>query len=145
MVRARAEILFLEYIEHRQGRLARQRIARKRSAQTAGAGSIHDFGASCDRGQRQTAADRFGRDENVRLNAVALAGEHRARAGESGLHFVGDEQHAVLAANIDQGAEELRRRRDKSAFPEDRLDDHSRHALLRHHALERVFQVPRAE
>ena len=60
----------------------------------------------------------------IGLDAVTLAGEQRAGASEARLHFVGDEEDAVLVAEIDQHFEVVRRRSDESAFAEHRLGDH---------------------
>jgi hypothetical protein len=57
------QILAFKQIENRQGCGARQRIARKGSAQAANAGRIHDFGAARNAGQGQSAAQRFCRDQ----------------------------------------------------------------------------------
>ena len=80
----------------------------------------------------------------IGLDAVALAGEQRAGAPEAGLHFVGDEEDAVLVAEIDQHLEIVRRRRDESAFAENRLGDHGGDFFVRDHALEGVFEMARA-
>ena len=143
-VGASQQILAFEQIEHGQRRGAGERIAGERSAESAGAGSIHDFGAAGDRSQRQSAAQRFRGDDKIRLDAVALAGKQRAGAAETRLHFVGNKEDAVLVAEIDQHLEVIRRRRDESAFTQNWLGDHGSDFFVCHHALERVFEMTRA-
>ena len=115
-VGARVQVLLLEHVEHGQRGFAGDRIAGKCSAQPAGAGRVHDFGATGDRRQRQSSTDRLRRDDDVGLDAVAFAGKERAGAAEPALHFVGDEQHAMLVADVDQDAEIIQRRSDEAAF-----------------------------
>ena len=50
-----------------------------------------------------------------------IAGEHRTGTGETGLHFVGDEQPAVLAGDGRGAFEIAGGRDDESARPDDRL------------------------
>src|SRR5271165_134979 len=137
------QVIFLEQIEHCQSRSARQRIPRKSSAQPSWPGRIHNFGAASHRGKRQPATERLRGYEKIRFDAVALAGKQRARAPKTRLHFVGDEEDAMLVAKLNQYFEIVWRRGDKSAFPQHRLSDHGRDFFVGHHALERVFQVPR--
>ncbi len=51
----------------------------------------------------ESAAKRFAEHQNVRNDAVALAGKIRAGASERGLNFVPDEQHVVAVADIPNG------------------------------------------
>ena len=60
-------------------------------------GGVHDLGAAGDGGERQAAGDALGGDDEVGHDALVLAGEHGAGAGEPGLHLVGDEDDAVRA------------------------------------------------
>ena len=116
-VRARIQILLLKHVEHGERGFAGDRISGEGASQAAGAGSIHDFRAAGDRSQRQSAANRLRGDEDVGLDAVALAGKQRARAAEAALHFVGDEQHSVLVADVDQNAEIILRGATKPPSP----------------------------
>ena len=48
-----------------------------------------------------TAGQRFGEQDDVRLDAPMLACEEATGASEPGLDFVGDKQRTVLAAELD--------------------------------------------
>lgn len=84
---------------------------------------IHDFRTAGDGGQREPVGDALGGADQVGLDPLVLAGEHRARARETGLHLVGDEHHPVVAAPGEQGRQEALGRHDESALAGDRLDD----------------------
>ena len=85
-------------------------------------GGVHDLGAAGHRRQRQPAGDALGGDDQVGHDALVVAGEHVARAGEAGLHLVGDEDHAVGAAPVGERGQEARGRHDEAALALDRLD-----------------------
>ena len=85
---------------------AGDRVAAVGAAQARHVRGIHDFGASGHCGQWQAVGDALGGDDQVGLDALVLAGEHRAGAGEPGLHLVGDEHHVVLAAPVHQRRQE---------------------------------------
>src|ERR1019366_3746616 len=72
------------------------------------------------------------------------AREQRPGASEAGLHFVGDEEHAVLVAKIDEKFEIVRRRSDESAFAQDRFGNDRRYLLVGDDALESIFEMARA-
>ena len=74
--------------------------------------------------KRQPVGDALGGDDEVGIDAVVLTREHRTRAGEPGLHLVGDEDHAVLPAPIEQRRQEAFGGNDETALALDRLDDH---------------------
>ncbi len=74
--------------------------------------------------KRQSVGDALGRDDQIGVDALVLAREHRAGAGESGLHLVGDEHDAVLAAPVEQCRQEALGGHDEPALALDRLDDH---------------------
>src|SRR6266404_8960654 len=120
-VSALQQIVSLEDIQNRVCRGARERISSECSTQTARSRTVHNFGAAGDRCERQSATERFGSHNQVRFNAVMLAGEHLSRAPKAGLHFVGDKQDAVLMADIHHDAEKLGRRRDEASFTENRF------------------------
>src|SRR6202040_392844 len=82
-VGSRQQVFMLEDVEHGQSGGAGQRIACECAAQTTGARSIHDFCAARDAGQRQSTSERLGGYENIRLDAVILAGEQSSRASEA--------------------------------------------------------------
>src|SRR5581483_1502317 len=56
-----------------------------------------------------------------------LDGKHFSGAGKSGLHFVGDEQDAVLIENFLDLFEIIRRRNNDSALAHNRFRDERRH------------------
>ena len=74
-----------------------------------------------------------------------LGREHRAGTSEAGLHFVGDEKNAVPLAGLLQNREEFARRRDETAFAKHGFDDDGGDSFGRHHALESILEVMRAE
>ncbi|VTP62898.1 Uncharacterised protein [Serratia rubidaea] len=50
--------------------------------------------------QRQTAADRFRHHDDVRLDTGVLEGEEFTGTGKASLHFVDDQQNAVLLRHL---------------------------------------------
>ena len=69
--------------------------------------AVHDFGLAAHAGDWEAAADRFGEGGQVRNDAQLFGGEEGAGTASTGLHFVGDQQDAVLVA---QGAQALHER-----------------------------------
>ena len=90
----------LDSLNHGQSRFARHRIAAKCAPQSARAGVIHNLRFTRDRAERKPAAEALGCDYQVRLDVFVLDGKHLPGAGEAGLHFVRDEDDAVLTADI---------------------------------------------
>ena len=68
-------------------------------------------------------------------------GKPLAGAGETGLHFVGDEENAVLAADILQQLEVVARRNDEAAFAENGFGDNRGDGFRSDGTLESVFQA----
>src|SRR5437762_5633789 len=64
-----------------------------------------------------------------------------AGAREAGLHFVGNEKNAMLAADVLQKLEVIARRDDKAALPQNRLGDDRGDGFGSDGALEGVFEV----
>ncbi len=60
------------------------------------------------------------------FEADVIRGEHLPRPPHAGLHFVDDEQDAVLGRQLPQPLQERRRRHEVSALALDRLDDDRR-------------------
>src|SRR5260370_5128549 len=79
----------------------------------------------------------------MRLEAEMLRGEWLAGARKAGLHFVGDEENAVFAADILEQLEVLARRNDEATFPENGLEDYGGGGFWSHGTLESIFQVMR--
>src|SRR5690606_29117653 len=115
--------LFLEHLQHGQGRGAGNRAAGIGAAQAAGSDGVHDLGLAAHAGDREAAADRLGEGGEVRDDAQLLGGEEGAGTAGTGLYFVGDQHDAVLVA---QGAQALHEGRGvdvEAAFTLHRLDD----------------------
>ncbi|MNY02105.1 hypothetical protein D3C86_1346640 [compost metagenome] len=74
----------------------------------------------------QPAADRLGHDDQVRLDPGVLEGEHFAGAAETGLHFVEDQQDAVLARHLADRPQPAGRGAVDSALALHRFQDHRR-------------------
>ena len=68
----------------------------------AGFERIGDFRAGDGRTKRETVGDAFGGAHDVGFDAVVFDGEHLAAPPETALHFVADEQDAVLVGNSAQ-------------------------------------------
>src|ERR1700687_26012 len=79
---------------HRGG--ACHRVADVGSAESADLRAVHDLGAPRDGGDRTAAAERLGQSDQVRLQAVVLAGEHAPGTPEAGLDLVDHQQDPVL-------------------------------------------------
>ena len=114
-----------------------------RAAERANAGGVHDFGAAGDRGYGHAAAEGFCRGDQIGLDAEMFGGEPFAGAGETGLHFVGDKENAVLAANILQQLEVVARRNDEAAFAEDGFGDDGGDGFGSDGTFERIFKMMR--
>ncbi len=118
------------------GRGHGQRVGGIGAAQAAGVGCVHDGRAAHHARDRQAAAQALGHGDQVGLHAVVLHGEQLARASEAGLHLVGDQQHAVLVAQLAQAGEQGGRHGVKAPFALDGLHDDGGHALRVHRGLE---------
>ena len=122
--------------ERRQARGAGQAAAREGARmeceRLVRAVRLHPEVAAGDHGPQghQAAAQRLGQGQDVGLDPVALDGEQRPGPPQAGLHLVGDEERAGLAAEPVGLGQIPRRRRDHPPFPLDRLD-HERGVLTR--------------
>ena len=83
-------------------------IATKSGSVRAGR-PVHDFGFGDDGTERHAGSDSFGDAENVWLDAGVVHGPPFAGTAHAGLHFVGDKQDAVLAAELLEAHEEFGR------------------------------------
>src|SRR5713101_6470840 len=92
----REQIFFLNRFDRREGGNARERISGKGAAKRSGFRGIHNFRASGNGGEGQSAAERFCHGDEIRLDAEMLGSEPFSGARDAGLHFVGDEHNAVL-------------------------------------------------
>ena len=62
------------------------------------------------RAERQPAGEALAREDDVGLDAVVLDGPEPPGATDAALHLVGDEQDAVLVAELPQAGQEAVRR-----------------------------------
>src|SRR2546423_10658145 len=85
----------LEGVEDRGGRCTREWVAAERTAKAAGRHRVHDLGAPRDARERQAAAKRLARDEEVRLDVVVLDRPDRPGAAAARLDLVVDVEDAV--------------------------------------------------
>ncbi|CAM2158588.1 conserved hypothetical protein [Paraburkholderia tropica] len=76
------------------------------------------------RRERHAAADALAERHDVRLDVRQFIGEQRARAAAAGLHFIDDQQDAVLLRERAQLLHEFARSGDHAAFALDRLEHH---------------------
>ena len=88
-------------VEHRVARRHRQRIAAERRAVAAGGHALGRLLGGETGSEREAAADRLGDGHDVRLDPGALIREQLAGAPDAGLHFIEQQQQALLIA---QGA-----------------------------------------
>src|SRR5262249_23762299 len=100
-----------------------KRMAAESAAQAADSRRIHDFGAPGDRSDRHASAKGLGHGDEVGFDAEVFGGEPLPGAAATGLHFIGDEEDAVLTADLLEQREIVARRNDEAAFAEDRLSD----------------------
>ena len=100
---------------------------------------VHDAGWREDCTERHAAGDAFRTADNVRLNSGELMRPPFSGAAHAGLHFVGDQHDAVLAANALQLLQEEVRRNDVPAFALNGLDDDSSDFLGVKQALENLL------
>ena len=85
--------------------------------------------------------EALGARQDVGLHAPMFAREHLAGATDARLHFVEDQQDAVLVAELAQAGEKAVGRHEIAAFALDRLDQDRRDFGGRHVALEQHADV----
>ena len=98
------EVQLPHRLDGAERRGAGHRVAAVGAAEAAGVRGVHDLGAAGDGGQRQTARDALGGGDQVRDDALVLAGEPLAGAAEAGLDLVRDEDDAVVLRELRDGA-----------------------------------------
>src|SRR5207249_8155735 len=118
---ASQQVSRLEEIEHGVRGRAGDRVAAVRAAKPTLDRRIHQLRTADDARQRQAGGHRFGRDQQVGLDAVVLAREHATGAAETWLHFIDDDDDAVAAAERGKLREIADRRHDEAAFSEYRF------------------------
>src|SRR6266566_955448 len=77
--------------------------------------------------QWKPVGNTLGGDENVGIHSVMLDSKHFPATRESGLHFVSDEQNAMLVENPFYFSKIVRRRNQNSALAHHRLGNECRH------------------
>src|SRR6266568_373826 len=85
---AAAQMFTFDLFEHCERGAAGEWIAAKRAAQTADHRLIHDLGATGDRRDRQTGAERLRGDQNVRLDPKLLASKQGPGSAQTSLYFI---------------------------------------------------------
>ena len=106
---------------------------------------VHDLGARHADAERHAGRDAFGHADDVGLDAGVLDGPPLAGAARAGLHFIGDQQDAVLVADAAQFLHEDGGGDDVAAFALDRLDEDGGYLFGRKRGLEELlFDVARA-
>src|SRR5580692_745515 len=114
-----------------------------RAAESARSRRVHDFRAAGHGSNGHAAAQRFRHGDQIRFDAEMLGSEPFAGACESRLHFVRNEEDAVLAANILEKLEVIAWGNDETAFAENGFDDQSGNGFRGDGALEGVFEMMR--
>ena len=120
----------LDLVEHRERRRAGDGVAAEGAAEPSGFRRVHNLCSARDGGQREPAAERLSRDEQVRLDAVVLDRPNGAGAADAGLHLVVDVEGAVLPAELREAGREVVRHDDEAAFALHGLDDDARDLVL---------------
>src|SRR5208282_371626 len=141
--RARKEAIFFDGFDSGKRGGARSRVAAVGAAERAGPWRVHNFSTAGDGGYGHSAAERFRRRDEIRFDTEMLGSKPFAGAREAGLDFVGNEENAVLAANILEKLEVIVRRNNEAAFAENGFDDQGSDGFRRNGALERVFEMMR--
>src|SRR5207245_4923834 len=80
---ARQQAILLYGFDHRERRGTRQGVSTKRSAEGAGAGRVHYFGAAGDGGDGHAAAERLGHGDQIGLDAEMFGSEPLSGASEA--------------------------------------------------------------
>ena len=104
----------------------------------------HDVGARRCHAERQARGDPFGDRDHVGPHARVLDREHLPAASHPRLHFVGDEQDAVLLRQLAEPLDELIRRHDVATLALNWLDDERRH-LVRGHQMQKNLILDEVE
>ena len=113
-------------------------------AVAAGRPGGHQLGRRAERGEGEAGRDALGHADDVGLDPVVLDREHPPGAAEAGLDLVGDEQDAVLPAELDESLQEPRRRGHVAPLAQHRLEDHGRGLVGRGLGLEEVLHADQA-
>ena len=135
-----AELFLLDDVEHGMRRGDADRATAIGAAKAAGAGRVHDLGAAGDGRQREAAGKALGHGGQIGRHLMVVHGEHLAGAGKAGLHLVGDQQDAVLVADLAQRRHEIARRLVEAALALHRLEDDRGNAVRIDIGLEQLVE-----
>ena len=128
-------------LEHGESGRAGERIAAESPSETTGRNGVHDLRATRHAREREAAADRLARDEEVGLDAVVVLDRpHRPGTADPGLHLVVDVQDPVRAAELLQACRVVGRHRDEPALPLNRLEHDARDGRRVDVRLEQVLE-----
>src|SRR5439155_25607992 len=97
---AAPELRLRHGVEDRDRSGARDRIAAERAAEAAGRDRVEKLGPAGDARERQPAAERLPRDEQVRLRVVVLDRPDVACAADAALDLVVDVEDPVPGAEL---------------------------------------------
>ena len=100
---------------------------------------VHDFGARHADAERHAGGDALGHADDVGLDAGVLDGPPLAGAAGAGLHFIGDEEDAVLVADAAQFLHEDGGSDDVAALALDGLDEDGGDFFGRERGLEELL------
>ncbi|EAU67297.1 hypothetical protein STIAU_4929 [Stigmatella aurantiaca DW4/3-1] len=132
----------LDDVQHRVRRRDRQGVARVGASEPTWLRCIHHLRPARHRRQGEPSRQGFGRHDQVRMHIVVVHREPLPRAREAGLHLIGNEQDAVLVAQLSQAPHQLGGRHVEAALSLHRLDEDGRHPLGLDVRLEEVLKRP---
>ena len=134
------ELLLLEDVEDGRCCSERDRVADERAANRTRVRVVHDRGPADDPGERETAADRLRKHEEVGLDVEVLHREHPPGPSKPRLHLVGDEDDPVLVTDPPQSGDELGGRGEEAPLPLLWLEDDRGDVVGRHVGREEPFE-----
>ena len=121
--------MVLEDLEHAQCSCAREGVAGIRASQTTGRDGVQKLGPAGYSGEGEAAAEGLGGADQVRHDALVVAGEHVASPTEPGLDLIGHQDDAVTRRECGDRGQEAGGWHDEATFTLQRLDDDCRHAV----------------
>ena len=129
-LRMREQTFFFDHIERGQRRRDAYGVSAKRRRVRA-RHPIHHFGLADDNAQRHAGSNALRHANDVRLNTGVLDRPPFPRTANARLHFIRNQQDAVLIADPSQFLHEDGWRNHVSAFALDGLDENRRHFFRR--------------
>ena len=132
------DVLARKDVQGRDPGGARYRIAAEGRAVRGRLPLVHQPPAGDHGAQRQARGNRLGQRHDVGDHSGLLAGKHLARPPIARLHLVGDQQDAMLVAELTQTRHEIGGRDHVAALSQDRLDDEGGDVPRRHPRVEHL-------